>query len=416
MQSNHRVTAVAVFASAIALFAIWRRRKRKRDPSSRREDDAIEKILRRHIPCGLYANEDRRAWGPFLARVEALVQVGGPRNDVQHAFGADAAAQRAVAALGLPSCVVGRPCINLPKIFRELEAYELHAFRTFVRLRERVARSTAALAELRAPASASRRKVVAQLARQKRPRPRPDGAPPAAHTRTIDDVVATKANELARGERELSALAARLRADPRWRRFDAAARAVAPYRARWDAVEKALGRDSNARGSRLEGAAAARVVGVVAARAGLDLSACTVLRNCDWNDGLGEVDIVIRQGALFVLVEVKARVFDVQIGSQQSGRERDPRKTHLRLEGRWTPVPRRGVRCFVATTLPEHRYRLPYESLVKRAITHRVKHGLSVDETWAYARGLIPAAPPRLSPLAWYREHRAEVILMQATS
>ena len=42
-------------------------------------------------------------------------------------------------------------------------------------------------------------------------------------------------------------------------------------------------------------------------------------------------------GELFVLVEVKARVFDLQIGWQQSGPERDARKTHLPVQIRQSP-------------------------------------------------------------------------------
>lgn len=54
---------------------------KKNDHSYWIKMDPIEQILSMHIPCGLYRDEDRASWKPFLTKVDSIVKDNDhPRN------------------------------------------------------------------------------------------------------------------------------------------------------------------------------------------------------------------------------------------------------------------------------------------------------------------------------------------------
>ena len=126
-----------------------------------------------------------------------------------------------------------------------------------------------------------------------------------------------------------------------------------------------------AKGELLEGRRD-EIVREVCAREGLDPADVDVWSNVLWNDKaeVGEVDLALRCRGKVVLVECKARTFDVMDGWLQSSAERAENKTHLQLGKESVRVPD-GTPCYVVTVLPEHPYVLKFESLAKRITTMR---------------------------------------------
>merc|ERR1712187_4164 len=99
-------------------------------------------------------------------------------------------------------------------------------------------------------------------------------------------------------------------------------------------------------------------------------------------------------------------------GYLQSGEDRDERKTHVTCpsDGFEAEIPRKGVKCFVVTILPEHPYHCKLESDFKKyVLTPRITRAAKCEDVqWKW----LVDFPSRLNPLAWYRAHKHVVIVL----
>jgi hypothetical protein len=176
----------------------------------------------------------------------------------------------------------------------------------------------------------------------------------------VDDLIESYKVKLLSINDRLVELAAARATSSNGELFEAAVQACAGYKTSWFAADAAMGEEAGENGRKLE-QRCNEIVPMVANVANVEVA--KVWTNCDWNDKLGEVDIVLQtKNNEYVLVEVKSRVFDVMAGWLQSGCERHPDKRTLVLSGVPAPVHMpRNVRCFVVTILPPRPYVLKCE-------------------------------------------------------
>jgi Holliday junction resolvase-like predicted endonuclease len=190
---------------------------------------------------------------------------------------------------------------------------------------------------------------------------------------TVNDLIEKYKAQLLNAEAHLTDLKKTRALSPRGKLLESARSLTDHYRLQWYDVDAAVGEIGQDNGQKLE-SRSNEIVEIVSNKAGVKV--LHVWTNCYWNDKLGEVDIVLQTAkGDYVLIEVKARVFDVMAGWLQSGPKRHPHKIFLTLPGvsKAVQVPRDAL-CFVVTVLPINPYVLKCEVsayCVKQNFAHR---------------------------------------------
>jgi Holliday junction resolvase-like predicted endonuclease len=177
---------------------------------------------------------------------------------------------------------------------------------------------------------------------------------------SVNDLIEKYKAQLLDAEAHLTDLKKTRALSPHGKLLESARSLTDHYRLQWYDVDAAVGEIGQDNGQKLE-SRSHEIVEIVSNKAGVKV--LNVWTNCYWNDKLGEVDIVLQTAkGDYVLVEVKARVFDVMAGWLQSGPKRHPNKIFLTLPGvsKAVQVPR-DVLCFVVTVLPLNPYVLKCE-------------------------------------------------------
>jgi Holliday junction resolvase-like predicted endonuclease len=174
-----------------------------------------------------------------------------------------------------------------------------------------------------------------------------------------------------------------------------------------------VGQASQAKGDLLEGQQQEAIRQIT--KLGYDVQQAWT--NLYWNDqkSLGEVDLLLQTNQGWVIVEFKARAFDIMAAYYQNGPERDIAKRWLTL-ARTRVVLDNTVPTFIVTILPDNPFVLPMESELKKVVSYRVKHpDASLSELTSYARTVI--SPDRQRPIDWYlKGGYRHVIVMPASA
>lgn len=340
--------------------------------------DPIEQILSMHIPCGLYRDEDRASWKPFLTKVDSTVKDNDhPRNTLIKLWQEDHQLMKDIECLGL--------------------LYENNIAKTYLALKKKL--HTYPVATLK-----NRYETVK-----------------TQHQELLTDDVRLQhlSEQLAKGGIILEDMLTKKQEsiDQQCQELETAQKYITPeesqlqevvdrtsyYYNLWVSIDKEQGETNRVNGESLEQKSHEHAIKYIQTRHG---KIHKIWHNVLWYSGnttpnhLGEVDIVMLTDDGYIIVEVKARVFDIMSGWLQNGPQRDKNKLYLELDER-VLVPF-DITTYVITTLPDLPYRLPIESLLKKVITYRVKHDSSDEETWDYARTIY--RDDRMSPLQWYVE------------
>jgi len=307
-------------------------------------DDPIEDLLKDQCESGVYRGENQLLFEEWLKQTNEALNQSGPRCDICVALSNDLPAMNALRDLDLQEDDL-RP----PFVFQRIDEYFANHFAAEKRLMLQRDMSQNQVDVLSDPCSKRRKKVEGQLAKSKK-----------EPQRTIDDLIGSYKAKVESAEAQLEELRKARARSKRGKLLAKARKLTAKYKEEWYTTDAAMGEESGENGRKLE-SRCDEIVSIVSQRA--DIVADRVWSNCDWNDGLGEVDIVIQAcTGEFILVEVKSRVYDVMAGWLQSGSKRHPRKTSLKLPDNPIPVHiPRNVRCFVVTVLPPNPYVLKCE-------------------------------------------------------
>lgn len=355
-------------------------------------NQAIVDILSKYNATGLYPSEqvDRdqaiATWKATVDRAERTFREAGadaPRGAVIKAMQDDPCMMALIARLGSdPGSGLGSD--DPPLVF---QAIRKHYQRVFS-LRHAISGLQDIIARLKDRTNPKTAAMVEQLKKSK-------GV-------TLEGIIQRKEEALATNEAEL----ADFMTDPR---LQAEVSLLDKYEKMWDDCNQEIGEDNQSKGASLEQRAVC-IAKMVTERLGYPPDTeVDVQLNVDWNDRLGEVDLVLTYpGDVMVIVECKSRTHDVMAGWLQNGPKRAAQKTHLRLKGVWTEIPR-DTEMFVVTILPKHEFRIPFESLVKRVLTYHVKHTCTPKESWEYGEGLFRDRPV---PLQWYLTEGHEHVLL----
>lgn len=342
---------------------------------------AIVDILSKYKATGLYPDERDGAvatWTTMVDHVQQAVREAGadtPRGAVIDAIQSDPAMIALLRRLGIQLDRPDRPDrLDPPMMFKTIKQCHSEVYR----LRERIRKTTEAVTQLKDPKHPKTAAVIKQLEKS-------CGV-------TIDSLIQQKESLLAEHEAALTDLMT----DPQ---LTAEVNLLDKYEKMWNDCNQEIGEDNQSKGASLEQSVSC-ITKMISERLGYPVDTeVAVHLNVDWNDGLGEVDLVlVYPGNCMIIVECKSRTHDIMDGWLQSGPERAQRKTHLNLNGTWTEIPRE-TEMFVVTVLPQHEFMMPFESLVKRVMTYHIKHNCTPIESWKYGEGFFR---DRQVPLKWY--------------
>ena len=327
-------------------------------------------LLSQALPCGLYAGEDIGMFNSFLSTVDTILQgSAGPRADIITAISIDEPLHRQIQHFDSQwSWPPGSTNVN--RLF-DLDSLHKKLFPNHYNLVQMIPKFETAVQRVS--------QIREQLSKAKKTDP--------------ESIIRERTERLQKARAEL----AQLEQDAELQRFMKVLQRIDEYRVRWHTCNLELGQTSQSKGEQFEG----RRQQVICQISQRGYNVQNYWTNLYWNDqkSLGEVDLLLQTDQGWVIVEFKARIFDVMSAFLQNGPERDPEK-------QWLTIPDSGTRVildntvpiFIITTLPEHPYVLPMESELKRVITYRVKH--PDEELITYARTII--APNRLRPVDWY--------------
>jgi hypothetical protein len=340
--------------------------------------DSIEQILSTHLHCGLYRNEDKASWKPFLATVDSITRGNDcPRNIIIKLWQEDHLLLKDIESLGL--------------------LYENNIAKTYLALKKKL--RTYPVATLK-----DRYETIK-----------------TQHQELLTDVVRLKhlSEQLAKGGILLEDMLKKKQEsiDHQCHELENAQKYITPeesqlqevvdrtsyYYNLWITTDKEHGEINRVHGESLEQKSHEKAFQYIQTRHG---KIHKTWHNVLWYSGntthkhFGEVDIVMLTDDGYIIIEVKSRVFDIMSGWLQNGPHRARNKRYLALDER-VLIPY-DITTYVITTLPELPYKLPIESLLKKAITYRVKHDSTDEETWDYAKALY--GDDRMSPLQWYVE------------
>jgi hypothetical protein len=342
-------------------------------------DPTLIAILRQGKTTGLYVGEDLACWAMFLSDLEtSLRSVDSPRNAIiQHMDENEDLHRILLSVVGL--VWKGNP----PALFDQVNKHP--KFKKYNALHGAIEKQCQQIKEFLDVGSIRYKKTNQQLINS---------------SRTIDDIICQKEDQLVQMQSQLADMKSHVTDN-----YDCLKSLVADYQMQWDLCNREQSNINREKGDALE----AQIVPINnAVRLRLALPAETSLlvhRNVLWNDKLGEVDLLLQYVRvkepedLYVIIECKSRIHDVMAGYQQNGPDRAAEKTHLMLTGKWVLMPHKTI-TFVVTTYPDNDFNLPVESLVKRVISHKVKHQCSTQETYDYSRTIINS--DRVAPLKWY--------------
>lgn len=340
---------------------------------------------------GLYQGETWEDWLNFNQFVDEMFdQVNSPRNLIATQMRADRELVQLLDQLGIQPLGTRLSPPYLVSLVQNLPTSQLLAKQE--RWQQTIDQLRARLDSLFDKGSPVYQSIQAQLAK--------------SQTTTMADVIEQMQQKLERQQQQAREHSQAIQISPQFAQLQ---RLSQKYYQQWREVDCKVGETHQHHGDLLE----SKVDQILTHIKSRGYCFDQYYTNLDWNDNLGEVDLVcLNQGQVVVLIECKAKLFDVMAGYQQNGPPRNPAKTRLKLPSvpaQWLRVDQ-STPCLVVTTLPNYSYTLGYESLVQRVITYRVKHPeLDLKQVYTYGRDLFK---DRQTPADWIRANARHIIIL----
>lgn len=354
-------------------------------------NDPIEYLLSKGFITGLYNGEDESQWSSFIERVNKIItNPSTPKNMVANPIRTDKSLER----LLVENRIMWNNDRPVQELFTIVKAIEYNRFGKVRAVRRQLAKAKSELKLLRNPNTTYYVKLSKQLKL-------------SSENVTMYDLEVHKSKQVDDIKLRLIETIQHRDANPDWRKFVKLKMCLGPHRIRWKEMASSMTKKSLDMSRRLE--QDIQVVDEVALREDIGKN-YTVHRNVYWDNCDGEIDVVIKcENGKLILVECKAKIFDIIYAWHQSGPYRSEAKVSITLDGVSHNVPR-NCPVYIVSVIPHNEYILPFESTIRKIIGNKYRYDMSASDAFEQARLAIPRGS--MSPLQWYRLHKDIIIII----